>query len=80
MLYTLEIVQFYHYFRTSGRARDDRNAIKVAVILLMILDTLATFASCATVYLVSTMRFALLCSLLTFPAVYCNILGYVCLI
>ncbi|KAF9460880.1 hypothetical protein BDZ94DRAFT_866584 [Collybia nuda] len=51
MLYTLELVQFYHYFRTSGRAKEDRVTIKFAVIFTMVLDTLSSLASCATVYL-----------------------------
>lgn len=53
-LYTLEAVQVYHYFRSSGRSKTDSKILKCAVILNFILDSLATIAICGLVFMVSS--------------------------
>ena len=53
VLYTLEVVQAYHYFQNSGRSKTDRKILKCAVILNLILDTLVTIAACGLVFMVS---------------------------
>ncbi|KAF8232588.1 hypothetical protein L208DRAFT_1360921 [Tricholoma matsutake] len=51
ILYTLESVQVYHYFRNSRRSKTDSKILKGAVILNLIMDSLATIAICALVYM-----------------------------
>jgi hypothetical protein len=58
VLYTLEAVQIYHYFRFSGRSKNDKTLLKCAIVLAMTLDTLCTIAVCGTVFMASTPTFA----------------------
>ncbi|KAJ3575436.1 hypothetical protein NP233_g1103 [Leucocoprinus birnbaumii] len=51
MLYTLELLQAYHYFTNRWRTRNDSLLIKMAVALCLLADTAGTAGGCAFVFL-----------------------------